>query len=431
MRSTDTRQSEPVEGAVVVTSTSRRSSEVTPFDLRERTSKTHIYFKPKIVENVHNAANRLEGDLVYECKRPTDELFPTECGEQATTKSSMIPRGAMSISLNTSETRALLDGLQRLYSLSSSFEGIPSGETSFVEVDRNLKIAFAIVQENLPTLSMLEDPATLGLVKNLLRLLARGLTREQLSSALNDLEEGSLQQLSNGLNLEIMERAVNDIEARIIDPNVTEGYWQDEVFAKYPWIISQVFATPCALIKSKAYVGGTTVDGNGASFVDFLYRSELTKDVLLIEIKKPTTKLLSSEGYRSNSYRISTELSGALSQVLSYRQTMMVESRDIVAKSGFRFDVISPRCAIIIGNTNELLDDDGALNPSKRDTFENFRNCLNGVTVITYDELLQKVKSLIGILESPAELNDDVQQLPARADESESYVYAYDDEIPF
>lgn len=278
---------------------------------------------------------------------------------------------------------------------------------------------------------MLEDSATLGLVKNLLRLLARGLTREQLSSALNDLEEGSLQQLSNGLNLEIMERAVYDIEVHINDPNVTEGYWQDEVFAKHPWIISQVFATPCALIKSKAYVGGTTVDGNGASFVDFLYRSELTKDVLLIEIKKPTTKLLSNEGYRSNSYRISTELSGALSQVLSYRQTMMVESRDIVAKSGFKFDVISPRCAIVIGNTNEFLDDDGVLNPIKRDTFENFRNCLNGVTVITYDELLQKVKSLIGILKSPAELNDDVQQLPARSDEPESYNYAYDDEIPF
>lgn len=431
MRPIGTWQSEPVEGAVVVTSTSRRSSEVTPFDLRERTSKTHVYFKPKIVDNDRNAANRLEGDLVYECKRPTDESFPTECGERATTKSSVSPRGALSISLNTSETRALLDGLQRLYSLSSSFEGIPSGETSFVEVNRNLKTALSIVQENLPTLSMLEDPETLELVKNLLRLLARGLTREQLSSALNDLEEGSLQQLSNGLNLEIMERAVNDIEMHISDQKVAESYWQDEVFAKYPWIISQVFATPCALIKSKAYVGGTTVDGNGASFVDFLYKSELTRDVLLIEIKKPTTKLLSSEGYRSNSYRISTELSGALSQVLSYRQTIMVESRDVVAKSGFKFEVIAPKCAIVIGNTNELLDDDGVLNPSKRDTFENFRNCLNGVTVITYDELLQKVKNLVEILRLPAEIIGDTQQLPAQTAKPEPYVSSYDNETPF
>ena len=225
-----------------------------------------------------------------------------------------------------------------------------------------------------------------------------------------------------------MERAIKDIEERINNQSVTEDYWQDEVLAKYPWIISQVFATPCALIKSRAYVGGTTVDGNGASFVDFLYRSELTRDVLLIEIKKPITNLLSREGYRSNSYRISTELSGALSQVLSYRQTMMAESRDIVAKSGFRFDVISPKCAIVIGNTSELLDDDGVLNPAKRDTFENFRSCLNGVAVLTYDELLQKVKNLVGILKTPSSETKDVQ---AATEDQTIYDYEYSEDIPF
>lgn len=427
----DVSESVDMDDTITVRPTSRRSSKVTPFDLKEKTDRLHVYFKPEIVDNPSAPANRVEGDLVYERKKPTEKLFPTECGEQITTRSSVGSHGALSISLSTSETRALFSGLQRLYTLSGALDDIPYGETSFVEVNRNLKTALAVVQNNLPTLGMLEDPETLGLVKKLLRLLARGLTREQLSEALNDLEEGSLQQLSNGLNLEIMERAVNDIETHINDPKVTESYWQDEVFAKYPWIISQVFATPCALIKSKAYVGGTTVDGSGASFVDFLYRSELTKDVLLIEIKKPTTKLLSSEGYRSNSYRISTELSGALSQVLSYRQTMMVESRGIVAKSGFKFDVISPRCAIIVGNTDELLDADGALSQSKRDTFENFRNCLNGVTIITYDELLQKVKNLIGILKSPTELNTDARQSPSGTNKPEPYYCDYDDEIPF
>ena len=189
-----------------------------------------------------------------------------------------------------------------------------------------------------------------------------------------------------------------------------------------------MFATPCALIKSKAYVGGTTVDGNGASFVDFLYRSELTRDVLLIEIKKPITNLLSHEGYRSNSYRISTELSGALSQVLSYRQTLMIESRDIVAKSGFRFDVISPKCAIVIGNTNELMDEGGAFNPARRDTFENFRTCLSGVMVLTYDELLQKVKNLVSILKTPSSETKDVR---AEKEDQEADDFDYYEDIPF
>lgn len=428
MKKKDISESEDLNGAITVVPTSRSSSKATPFDLKERTDRLHVYFSPEIVDNPTVPANRVEGDLVYERKKPTEKLFPSECGEQVTTRSSVGSHGALSISLSTSETRALFDGLQRLYALSGSLDGIPYGETSFVEVNRNLKSALSIVQNNLPTLGMLKDPETLGLVKTLLRLLARGLSRDQLSSALGDLEEGSLLQLSNGLNLEIMERAVMDIERRINDPGATEDYWQDDVFAKYPWIISQVFATPCALIKSKAYVGGTTVDGNGASFVDFLYRSELTRDVLLIEIKKPITNLLSHEGYRSNSYRISTELSGALSQVLSYRQTLMIESRDIVSKSGFRFDVISPKCAIIIGNANELMDDDGVLNPAKRDTFENFRSCLNGVMVLTYDELLQKVKNLVSILKTPSSETKDVQ---AEKEDQETDDFDYFEDIPF
>lgn len=31
-------------------------------------------------------------------------------------------------------------------------------------------------------------------------------------------------------------------------------------------------------------------------------------------------------------------------------------------------------------------------------SFENFRACLNGVTVLTYDELLSRVDDLLGIL---------------------------------
>lgn len=428
MKPIDLSRDKDIDDAITVTSTSRHSSKVTPFDLQKKTDRVHAYFKPEIVDNPKASVDRVKGSLVYERKKPTERLFPSECGEQLTTRSSVGSHGALSISLSTGETRALFDGLHRLYSLSGSFDGIPSGETSFVEVNRNLKAALSIVQNNLPTLGMLEDPETLGLVKNLLRLLARGLTRDQLSRALDDLEEGSLLQLSNGLNLEIMERAVKDIERRIDDPGATEAYWQDDIFSKYPWIISQVFATPCALIKSRAYVGGTTVDGNGASFVDFLYRSELTRDVLLIEIKKPVTNLLSQEGYRSNSYRISTELSGALSQVLSYRQTLMTESRDIVAKSGFRFDVISPKCAIVIGNTNELMDNDGVLNPAKRDTFENFRSCLNGVMILTYDELLQKVKNLVGILKTPSSETKDMR---AEKEERAADDFEYDEDIPF
>lgn len=55
--------------------------------------------------------------------------------------------------------------------------------------------------------------------------------------------------------------------------------------------------------------------------------------------------------------------------------------------------------------------------------FENFRNSLNNVTVITFDELYQKIVDLMEILSS-GEVRQDTQDVPvADAD--------IDDEFPF
>ena len=90
--------------------------------------------------------------------------------------------------------------------------------------------------------------------------------------------------------------------------------------------------------------------------------------------------------------------------------------------------MISPKCAIVIGNTNELMDDDGLLNPVKRDTFENFRTCLNGVTILTYDELLQKVKNLVDILKIPSSGD---REVPTAAEAQVNHHFDYYEDLPF
>lgn len=96
--------------------------------------------------------------------------------------------------------------------------------------------------------------------------------------------------------------------------------------------------------------------------------------------------------YRAESYSVSEELSGAVNQVLSYCQSLLNEFNALYVNSGASIEAFSPRCVVVIGNTNQLSD------RTKTSSFENFRSSLNGITILTFDELLAKLDDLIGIL---------------------------------
>ena len=122
-------------------------------------------------------------------------------------------------------------------------------------------------------------------------------------------------------------------------------------------------SVPCALYEAQAYVGGKTIDNHNGSVLDFLYQNRLTKNVVLVEIKTPVTRLLGGK-YRVRSYSISDELSGAIAQVLSYRQTLLNEFSQLYVESRGGFEASPPQCVVIIGNTGELDD------PIKAGSFE-------------------------------------------------------------
>lgn len=56
-------------------------------------------------------------------------------------------------------------------------------------------------------------------------------------------------------------------------------------------------------------------------------------------------------------------------------------------------------------------------------SFENFRACLNGVTVLTYDELLSRVDDLLGILATDDGTDD--------SDAASAWDRENSDDIPF
>lgn len=61
-------------------------------------------------------------------------------------------------------------------------------------------------------------------------------------------------------------------------------------------------------------------------------------------------------------------------------------------RSSSHFEALSPKCVVVIGKISEL-DTAG-----KKATFEHYRNNLSDVTVVTFDELLQRIRDLIAVL---------------------------------
>ena len=375
--------------AITVVSTSSRTGITQPIDLRNATDFTRLQFHPKIVRNESKPQNSVEGSLVYEVKMKKDPRFPYDKQEELVTKGAVKTGGALRLDLNSKETRQLYDSLTRLYQLAGDMEGMPYGSTTYVPVDRSAQTLVSLLKKDPSAMRTIADEGAFELVKELLRLLSQGVSLEKLAGTLSGLEDSSLQSLSSSLSIERLVRICDEFKENL--NNGVERYWQ-EFFERNAWIISQVLAMPCAIFKSQAYVGRKSIGNTGSCLPDFLYRNKLTSNLAIVEIKTPNTALL-GKPYREKSYEISGQLSGSIAQALSYKHELLNGFNSLYVNEGGGFEAFSPRCVVVIGKSTELDD------RIKRGTFENFREALSGITVLTYDELCQKIEDLLALLQ--------------------------------
>lgn len=148
-----------------------------------------------------------------------------------------------------------------------------------------------------------------------------------------------------------------------------------------------------AILSSEAYVGGKGIENTGGSLIDFLMINKLTRNTALIEIKTPISRLLGSE-YRHGTYSPSTELSGAVTQIFTSRDSLIKEYDRLVNQSKNHFEVFNPLCVVVAGHAkHELSDDD------KRRSFELYRSAHRDVQIVTYDEIFEKIRTLVELLE--------------------------------
>lgn len=364
-----------------VVSTSRQSAVCSDIPIRG-TDTVRLVFRPEIVNNAQEPAACLRGTFLYQKKGKHDEW-----DDGAIASLSTLRKGeGYQLELSSGELLPLMRELSLLYTLSRR-QGVPQGRQQYVRMEKNLAQLLQLGDDDLNAfLSTHPSEAVLTLRKVL-----RWLTS---TSALADFIAAEGGQIA-AINAALAVAALRTVSALWRDnaSNSSEDFWQ-RTLSEHSFVFSQLFAYPIVLIAEKAYLGGKRLDNHHGNLADFLGSVESSGNTLIIEIKTPTTSLLGSE-YRDEAYPLSAELSGAVAQVMKYRDSLWENVRALGSTETPSLLVTEPRCLVIAGNSASLDS------PSKKLSFERFRERLRGVTIITFDELFRRVAQLDELLAPP------------------------------
>lgn len=366
----------------IITSTSRSSATCADVVLRENAT-ARLVFRPELVDNPNDSAAAARGISLYQRKGPKETW-----SDAATVPLSGLKKGeGYKLELHAAEVLALFRELAALYKLHAK-EGVPLGSTELIRADSVVANLMQIPRQQLRAYLTANRSVGENLLSRLLAWASETPDPSSLVTRLLSLGDSALNTLNVTVGLGALKQALRLWEEN--SDNADEEFWQ-KALTEHSFVLEQVFSWPTTVVKEKAYVGGKSVLNTGGNVVDFLVKNYLTNNAALVEIKTPATKLLSRR-YRNTAYNVSEDLGGAVMQVLNYRFSLQ---RDFYSlRHGVALEAFEPRCVVIVGTTKELRGDE-----EKARSVELFRRHSSGVTIITFDELFEKTKRLVSVLE--------------------------------
>lgn len=364
--------------------TSASSAVVNDIVLRE-TKTTRLIFRPLIVDNENNSEAAIKGTFIFQRHSKNDVWVDHNELPLNTLKQSEW----VNLPMNSEEILKLYKGLSELYRVYQE-TGIPQGNmTAIITHARRTEIIKKILED--PTvLNECNDVSVLSqCLKNFSGLNWAGF--QKVIDRLAQMDITDLDNINSAAGIARIQK-VSQIwhENRF---NNSEEFWQ-KAFSQYPWILEQIFASPVVVMQEKAFVGGKGIENSGGKVVDFLCQNKATGNVALIEIKTPGLSLVSNTAYRAGIFSAHSELTGAVNQVLHYKDSLYKEFAGLSEKSQKPFCVFNPKCVIIAGTMDDILAD-----PEKVQSFELYRQELKNVEIVTFDELFDKVTLLSSIFE--------------------------------
>jgi len=333
-----------------------------------------LAFLPHLHENPHDGDACVSGQLRYQRKARGDE-FVDEDGLQLNN----LRNGEWTkCALSSEATLALFRTLDDLYTLYAT-QGAPRGETTLLSVDGDFSAEVEALGE-----------AQVGpILGALLRRAARTENPMALADELALLGGQSLANLRNAAGIANLQAALSEWSK--LD-TADELAWQG-FFKRNEWILAQAFAQPVILFRSGATVRPESLERADRQIVDYVYTNALTKNLALVEIKTPDSRLLAAKPYRdSGIFRPAGELVGSVAQICSYRHNVKRYARTLLEphmRAALRAD---PQCVVVVGSLAQLDE------RHKLESFEQYRRELRNVQIVTFDELRTRAESILGLL---------------------------------
>ena len=174
---------------------------------------------------------------------------------------------------------------------------------------------------------------------------------------------------------------------------LSEPKWQS-FFDDNPFVLSLAFGYPVVVVQGQASVGGRTLSRKGNRITDFLVKNSMTNNTAIIEIKTPQTKLLNESSYRDGVFTPSSAVSGAVNQALEQKNRFEREIATIKDNTRkYDLESYSVHCCLIVGTI--------PVDEERRKSFEMYRGNSKAVELVTFDELLLKLRNLHDFLTTP------------------------------
>jgi len=287
------------------------------------------------------------------------------------------PDCGVSVELDTEATEKLYDKLAQLYEVQR--QGVVLGDQKYVVAKEGRAL-------------LIDDRNKARLIR---MLLDQGYSEDLWHTLTQDNPSLATRMALAQIQLDQQE-AIKRFEASLTSHADDEAYWQ-EFFQTHPWILQTAFSAAVFFLCGEAYLGGKMPvgrQGKGGVATDFLFADDSTKSFAVVEIKTPKGGLVGSlyrgeddTGYDNVTYAMHSHLSGSIVQVRNQITVAIENFQSVLGKSEHEINRVHPKGVLVIGST-------APLSQRQKDSFNQFRHALHSLTVITFDELLKRLKLL-------------------------------------
>ena len=175
-----------------------------------------------------------------------------------------------------------------------------------------------------------------------------------------------------------------------------EKAWQ-HFFKRNDWIFGYGLDYRfLGILQDEAEVGVPDLNGANSPTVDFLAGTK--HFTMLIELKLPDTSLFSARRNRSSTWKLSTDLYDAVSQILEQKASWQIRSAtSSITRDGEQVAQLTadPKALLVIGQDDAFEATNHRDRQLKLRTFELFRRDTRNIEIVTYSELFERASFIV------------------------------------